>query len=160
MSFSASIKRHPVKAAVAVIGIALLLAGVMVAIDFKRNLDNVVVWEDLHQFNLLLGNYLLEHKNIPLSDDVSNPTDISTLAVACREDWPYGKMGKACLDRWGTPMMFFAIRLKEETYHKGISAGKDRLFNTDDDIIDSEYDDSGNIFHPHNRLRPKDTSLP
>ena len=160
MSFSASIKRHPVKAAVAVIGIALLLAGVMVAIDFKRNLDNVVVWEDLHQFNLLLGNYLLEHKNIPLSDDVSNPTDISTLAVACREDWPYGKTEKACLDRWGTPMMFFAIRLKEETYHKGISAGKDRVFNTNDDIIDSEYDDSGNIFHPHNRLRPKDTSLP
>ena len=160
MSFSASIKRHPVKAAVAVIGIALLLVGVMIAIDFKRNLDNVVVWEDLHQFNFLLGNYLLEHKNIPLSEDVSNPTDISTLAVACREDWPYGKTEKACLDRWGTPMMFFAIRLKEETYHKGISAGKDRLFNTKDDIIDSEYDDSGNIFHPHNRLRPKDTSLP
>ena len=160
MSFSARLKRHPVKAIVAAIGIALLLAGVMVAIDFKRNLDNVVVWEDLHQFNLLLGNYLLEHKNIPLSEDVSNPTDISTLAVACREDWPYGKTEKACLDRWGTPMMFFAIRLKEETYHKGISAGKDRVFNTVDDIIDSEYDDSGNIFHPHNRLRPKDTSLP
>ena len=160
MSFSASIKRHPVKAAVAVIGIALLLAGVVAAIDFKRNLDNVVVWEDLHQFNLLLGNYLLEHKNIPLSEDVSNPTDISTLAVACREDWPYGKMEKACLDRWGTPMMFFAIRLKEETYHKGISAGKDRLFNTKDDIIDSEYDDSGNIFHPHNRLRQKDIDVP
>ena len=160
MSFSASIKRHPVKAVVAVIGLVLILVGVMIAIDFKRNLDNVVVWEDLHQFNLLLGNYLLEHKNIPLSDDVSNPTDISTLAVACREDWPYGKMGKACLDRWGTPMMFFAIRLKEETYHKGISAGKDRLFNTDDDIIDSEYDDSGNIFHPHNRLRQKDIDVP
>ena len=160
MSFSASIKRHPVKAAVAVIGIALLLAGVVVAIDFKRNLDNVVVWEDLHQFNFLLGNYLLEHKNIPLSEDVSNPTDISTLAVACREDWPYGKTEKACLDRWGTPMMFFAIRLKEETYHKGISAGKDRLFNTKDDIIDSEYDDSGNIFHPHNRLSSKDISMP
>ena len=160
MSFSASIKRHPVKSAVAVIGIALLLVGVVVAIDFKRNLDNVVVWEDLHQFNFLLGNYLLEHKNIPLSEDVSNPTDISTLAIACREDWPYGKMEKACLDRWGTPMMFFAIRLKEETYHKGISAGKDRVFNTDDDIIDSEYDDSGNIFHPHNRLRPKDISMP
>ena len=160
MSFSARIKRHPVKAAVAAIGIALLLAGVMVAIDFKRNLDNVVVWEDLHQFNFLLGNYLLEHKNIPLSEDVSNPTDISTLAIACREDWPYGKMEKACLDRWGTPMMFFAIRLKEETYHKGISAGKDRVFNTDDDIIDSEYDDSGNIFHPHNRLRTKDISMP
>jgi hypothetical protein len=95
-----------------------------------------------------------------LSDDVSNPTDISTLAVACREDWPYGKMEKACLDRWGTPMMFFAIRLKEETYHKGISAGKDRVFNTNDDIIDSEYDDSGNIFHPHNRLSSKDISMP
>ena len=76
MSFSARIKRHPIKATVAAIGIVLLLAGVMVAIDFKRNLDNVVVWEDLHQFNFLLGNYLLEHKNIPLSDDVSNPTDI------------------------------------------------------------------------------------
>ncbi|MBO4527720.1 MAG: hypothetical protein J5743_08840 [Victivallales bacterium] len=160
MSFSARIKRHPVKAAVAAIGIVLLLAGVVVAIDFKRNLDNVVVWEDLHYFNLFLSNYLLEHKNIPLSEDVSNPTDISTLAVACREDWPYGKMEKACLDRWGTPMMFFAIRLKEETYHKGISAGKDRLFNTVDDIIDSEYDDSGNIFHPHNRLRPKDINMP
>ena len=160
MSFSASIKRHPVKAIVAVIGIALLLVGVVVAIDFKRNLDNVVVWEDLHQFNLLLGNYLREHKNIPLSDDVSNPTDISTLAINCWKDWPYGKTEKACHDRWGTPMMFFAIRLKEETYHKGISAGKDRVFNTNDDIIDSEYDDSGNIFHPHNRLHPKDTSLP
>lgn len=160
MSFSASIKRHPVKSVIAVVGIALLLAGVMVAIDFKRNLNNVVVWEDLHQFNFLLGNYLLEHKNIPLSEDVSNPTDISTLAVACREDWPYGKTEKACLDRWGTPMMFFAIRLKEETYHKGISAGKDRLFNTNDDIIDSEYDDSGNIFHPHNRLSSKDISMP
>ena len=160
MSFSASIKRHPVKATVAAIGIVLLLAGVMVAIDFKRNLDNVVVWEDLHQFNLLLGNYLLEHKNIPLSDDVSNPTDISTLAINCWKDWPYGKTEKACHDRWGTPMMFFAIRLKEETYHKGISAGKDRVFNTNDDIIDSEYDDSGNIFHPHNRLRPKDISMP
>ena len=160
MSFSASIKRHPVKAAVAVIGIALLLAGVMVAIDFKRNLDNVVVWEDLHQFNLLLGNYLLEHKNIPLSEDVSNPTDISDIAINCWKEWPYGKMEKACLDRWGTPMMFFAIRLKEETYHKGISAGKDRLFNTKDDIIDSEYDDSGNIFHPHNRLSSKDISMP
>ena len=160
MSFSARIKRHPIKATVAAIGIVLLLAGVVVAIDFKRNLDNVVVWEDLHYFNLFLSNYLLEHKNIPLSEDVSNPTDISTLAVACREDWPYGKMEKACLDRWGTPMMFFAIRLKEETYHKGISAGKDRLFNTVDDIIDSEYDDSGNIFHPHNRLRPKDINMP
>ena len=160
MSFSASIKRHPVKSVIAVVGIAVLLVGVVVAIDFKRNLDNVVVWEDLHQFNFLLGNYLLEHKNIPLSEDVSNPTDISTLAVACREDWPYGKMEKACLDRWGTPMMFFAIRLKEETYHKGISAGKDRVFNTDDDIIDSEYDDSGNIFHPHNRLQQKDIDVP
>ena len=160
MSFSASIKRHPVKAAVAVIGITLLLAGVMVAIDFKRNLDNVVVWEDLHQFNLLLGNYLLEHKNIPLSEDVSNPTDISDIAINCWKEWPYGKTEKACLDRWDTPMMFFAIRLKEETYHKGISAGKDRVFNTVDDIIDSEYDDSGNIFHPHNRLRPKDISMP
>ena len=160
MSFSASIKRHPVKSVIAVIGIALLLVGVVVAIDFKRNLDNVVVWEDLHQFNLLLGNYLLEHKNIPLSEDVSNPTDISDIAINCWKEWPYGKTEKACLDRWGTPMMFFAIRLQEETYHKGISAGKDRLFNTDDDIIDSEYDDSGNIFHPHNRLRPKDTSLP
>ena len=153
MSFSASIKLHPVKAVVVVIGIALLLAGVMVAIDFKRNLDNVVVWEDLHQFNLLLGNYLQEHKNIPLSEDVSNPTDISILAIDCGKDWPYGKTEKACLDRWGTPMMFFAIRLKEETYHKGISAGKDRVFNTKDDIIDSEYDDTGNIFHSHNRLR-------
>ena len=160
MSFSASIKRHPVKAIVAVIGIALLLVGVVVAIDFKRNLDNVVVWEDLHQFNLLLGNYLLEHKNIPLSEDVSNPTDISDIAINCWKEWPYGKMEKACLDRWGTPMMFFAIRLQEETYHKGISAGKDRVFNTKDDIIDSEYDDSGNIFHPHNRLRQKDIDVP
>jgi hypothetical protein len=57
-------------------------------------------------------------------------------------------------------MMFFAIRLKEETYHKGISAGKDRLFNTDDDIIDSEYDDSGNIFHPRNRLRQSAENSP
>ena len=160
MSFSARIKQHPIKVAAAAIGLVLLLVGVMFAISFKRDLDNVVAWEDLHQLNYQLRNYLDEHKNIPLSEDVSNPTDISELAVACREDWPYGKMGKACLDRWGTPMMFFAIRLKEETYHKGISAGKDRVFNTNDDIIDSEYDDSGNIFHPHNRLRPKDTSLP
>ena len=160
MSFSTSIKRHPVKSVIAVIGIALLLVGVVVAIDFKRNLDNVVVWEDLHQLNYQLHNYLDEHKNIPLSEDVSNPTDISELAVACREDWPFGKTEKACLDRWGTPMTFFAIRLKKDTYHKGISAGKDRLFNTNDDIIDSEYDDSGNIFHPHNRLQQKDIDVP
>ncbi|MCR5382662.1 MAG: hypothetical protein K6G44_16875 [Lentisphaeria bacterium] len=160
MSFSASIKRHPVKVVIAIIGSVLLLAGIMVAIDFKRNLDNVVVWEDLHYFNLFLSNYLMEHKNIPLSEDVSNPTDISDIAINCWKEWPYGKTEKACLDRWGTPMMFFAIRLKEETYHKGISAGKDRLFNTDDDIIDSEYDDSGNIFHPHNRLRQSAEDFP
>ena len=160
MSITSRIKQHLIKAVAVAIGLVLLFAGVMFAISFKRDLDNVVAWEDLHQFNFLLGNYLLEHKNIPLSEDVSNPTDISTLAIACREDWPYGKMEKACLDRWGTPMVFFAIRLKEETYHKGISAGKDRLFNTDDDIIDSEYDDSGNIFHPHNRLQQKDIDVP
>ena len=153
MSIASRIKQHPVKAVVVAIGLVLLFAGVMFAISFKRDLDNVVAWEDLQQLNYQLRNYLDEHKNIPLSEDISNPTDISELAVACREDWPFGKTEKACLDRWGTPMTFFAIRLKEETYHKGISAGKDRVFNTKDDIIDSEYDDSGNIFHAHNRLR-------
>ncbi len=153
MSIASKIKKHPVKAAAVAIGLVLLLVGVMVAISFKRDLDNVVAWEDLHQLNYELRNYLDEHKNIPLSEDVTNPTNISELAVACREDWPFGKTEKACLDRWGTPMTFFAIRLQEETYHKGISAGKDRVFNTKDDIIDSEYDDTGNIFHSHNRLR-------
>lgn len=160
MSIATRIKQHPVKAVVVAIGLVLLLAGVMVAISFKRDLDNVVAWEDLHQLNYLLRNYLDEHKNIPLSEDISNPTDISELAVACREDWPFGKNEKACLDRWGTPMTFFTIRLKEDTYHKGISAGKDRVFGTDDDIIDSEYDDTGNIFHSHNRLHPKDINMP
>ena len=153
MSIASRIKQHPVKAVVVAIGLVLLFAGVMFAISFKRDLDNVVAWEDLHQLNYLLRNYLDEHKNIPLSEDISNPTDISELAVAYREDWPFGKTEKACLDRWGMPMKFFAIRLKEDTYHKGISAGKDRVFGTDDDIIDSEYDDTGNIFHSHNRLR-------
>ena len=160
MSFSASIKQHPIKAVAVAIGLVLLFAGVMFAISFKRDLDNVVAWEDLHQLNYLLRNYLDEHKNIPLSEDVTNPTNISELAIACREDWPFGKTEKACLDRWGTPITFFAIRLKEDTYHKGISAGKDRIFGTNDDIIDSEYDDTGNIFHPHNRLRPKDINMP
>ncbi len=160
MSLLRKIKQHPIKAASVAIGLVLLLAGVMVAISFKRDLDNVVAWEDLHHFNLLLSNYLQEHKNIPLSEDVSNPTDISKLAVGCREAWPLGKTEKACLDRWGTPMTFFAIRLKEDTYHKGISAGKDRIFGTNDDIIDSEYDDTGNIFHSHNRLLPKNINMP
>ena len=160
MSIASRIKQHPVKAVVVAIGLVLLFAGVMFAISFKRDLDNVVAWEDLHQLNYQLRNYLDEHKNIPLSEDVTNPTNISELAVACQEDWPFGKIEKACLDRWGTPMTFFAIRLKEDTYHKGISAGKDRIFGTNDDIIDSEYDDTGNIFHSHNRLHPKDINMP
>lgn len=115
MSLLRKIKQHPVKAVVVAIGLVLLLVGVMFAISFKRDLDNVVAWEDLHQLNYELRNYLDEHKNISLSEDVSNPTDISELAVACRENWPFGKTEKACLDRWGTPMTFFAIRLKEDT---------------------------------------------
>jgi hypothetical protein len=118
MSIAARIKQHPVKAVVVAIGLVLLFAGVMFAISFKRDLDNVVAWEDLHQLNYQLHNYLDEHKNIPLSEDVTNPTNISELAIACREDWAFGKTEKACLDRWGTPMTFFAIRLKKDTYHK------------------------------------------
>ena len=147
-----TIKHHPVKTAFAVIGLLLLLAAVCYGINFKQTLNRVVAWEFLNQINYRLCDYLTEQQDLPLSDDIHQSTDISHLSGIAMDDWPFGKSANVCHDRWGTPMNFQAVRINEKNYFKGISAGPDRQFNTKDDVINSQFDNTSNIFSPENHL--------
>lgn len=69
------------------------------------------------------------------------------------DDWPFGKSANVCHDRWGTPMKFQAVRINDKNYFKGLSAGPDRQFNTKDDVINSQFDDTSNIFSPLYHLK-------
>ena len=75
------------------------------------------------------------------------------------DDWPFGKSANVCHDLWGTPMKFQAVHINDKNYFKGLSAGPDRQFNTTDDVINSQFDDTSNIFSPVHHLKydfPKD----
>jgi hypothetical protein len=69
------------------------------------------------------------------------------------DDWPFGKSANVCHDRWGTPMKFQTVRINAKNYFKGLSAGPDRQFNTKDDVINSQFDDTSNIFSPLYHLK-------
>ncbi|MEG2076907.1 MAG: hypothetical protein RRY34_10415 [Victivallaceae bacterium] len=99
--------------------------------------DKLLAWEDLH---VVVGNYI-EHfyKHPELGADFNEEErEITSVVTENRANLPK-------LDRWGTPMRFFMVKRNDDFYCKGISAGKDRKFFTSDDIIDSEYDDTGNV---------------
>ena len=86
-----TIKHHPVKTAFTVIGLLLLIAAVCYGINFKRTLNRVVAWEDLNEINYRLHDYLTDHQDLPLSDDIHRPTDVSHLSGLVMDDWPFGK---------------------------------------------------------------------
>ena len=148
-----TIKHHPVKTAFAVVGFLLLIAAVCYGINFKRTLNRVVAWEELNEINYRLHDYLTDHQDLPLSDDIHRPTDVSHLIGLVMDDWPFGKSANVCHDRWGTPMKFQAVHINDKNYFKGLSAGPDRQFNTTDDVINSQFDDTSNIFSPVHHLK-------
>ena len=44
-------------------------------------------------------------------------------------------------------MRFFLVRCNGKIYGKGISPGRDGKFGTEDDLIVSQYDRTGTIYH-------------
>ncbi len=124
--------------------------------SFKRSLNNIVVWEDLLVVIMRVGDYLHSNPEFELSSDIAFPSEVSQLGIAVLPKWPRNNTKNGLLlDIWGSPMQFYAVRINNDVYIKGISAGPDRRFYTQDDIINSEYDDTGNVFHPRNRLNGK-----
>ena len=134
----------------------LLTLSIGVYFSFKRSLNNVIAWEDLLVVIMRVGDYL-QSNPVEISNDLAFPTDVSQLGIAMLPKWPRNNTKDGLLlDIWGSPMQFYAVRINDKVYMKGISAGQDRRFYTQDDIINSEYDDTGNVFHPRNRLKGKE----
>ena len=135
----------------------LLTLSIGAYFSFKRSLNNVIAWEDLLVVIMRVGDYLHSNPAIELSSDIAFPTDVSQYGIAVLPKWPRNHTKDGfLLDIWGSPIQFYAVRINDKVYIKGISAGPDHRFHTQDDIINSEYDDTGNIFHPRNRLKGKE----
>ena len=118
----------------------IFIAGASVAVHHMvQCLRQIIVWENLHNTIYDCREKFAE-SNPVLSSDPRNPTDVS--------DWLTEKDcigGKA--DYWGTPVKIYFIRaVNNKLYGKAVSAGPDRIFGTNDDVIDSEIDGTGTIF--------------
>ena len=146
--------KQPFKVLAVILTFLILIASAYAYFSFKRTLKNVVAWENLLVVIMGVGEYLTSNPSVEISDNIESPTDVSDYGIIVLPEWPrQNKADKLLLDDWGTPMKFYAVRINGKVYLKGISAGPDRRFHTSDDIINSEYDDSGNIFHPRNLLK-------
>ena len=146
--------KQPFKVLAVILTFLILIASAYAYFSFKRTLKNVVAWENLLVVIMGVGEYLTSNPSVEISDNIESPTDVSKYGVIVLPEWPrQNKAAKLLLDDWGTPMQFYAVRINGKVYLKGISAGPDHRFHTSDDIINSEYDDSGNIFHPRNLLK-------
>ena len=136
------------------LAILLLVASSFAIVNFRRTLKNVVAWEHLLEVIMRVGEYLQANHSIVLSDDIASPTEVTEYGIVVLPKWPHISIeNKLLLDKWGSSMHFYAVRINDKVYLKGISAGPDRIFDTKDDIINSEYDDTGNIFYPRNLLK-------
>lgn len=118
----------------------IFIAGASVAVyQMVQGLRRIVVWENLHNTIYDCRKKFAE-SNPALSSDPSNPTDVSDLLT--EKDCIGGKA-----DYWGTPVKIYFIRaVNNKLYGKAVSAGPNRIFGTNDDVIVSEIDDTGTIY--------------
>ncbi len=154
MHLSGSIAKHPFWSLSIVLSLLLLVVSSVAIINFRRTLKKVVAWEHLLEVMTRVGEHLQSNPSIELSNDIASSTEVTEYGIVVLPEWPYKSTEDTLLlDEWGSPMHFYAVRINGKVYLKGISAGPDRVFNTQDDIINSEYDDTGNVFHPRNYLK-------
>ena len=105
-----------------------------------QGLRRIIVWENLHN-TLYDCRKKFAQSNPVLSSDPANPTDVADLLT--EKDYIGGK-----LDYWNTAVKIYFIRaVNNQLYGKAISAGPDRIFGTGDDVVDSEFDGTGTIYH-------------
>ncbi len=146
--------KHPFWSLSVFLTVFLLVASSEVIINYRRTLKSVMAWEHLPVVMMGVGEYLQANPSIELSDSIAIPTDVTDYGIVVLPEWPNKSLeDKQLLDEWGSPMHFYAVRINDKVYLKGISAGPDRFFYTQDDIINSEYDNTGNVFHPRNYLK-------
>ena len=154
MKLSEFYSKHPFGSLSVVLALLLLVASSVAIINFRRTLKKVVAWEHLLEVMMRVGEYLQSNTSIELSNSIATPTEVTEYGIVVLSKWPnMSTEDKLLLDAWGSPMHFYAIRINDKVYLKGISAGPDRVFNTQDDIINSEFDDTGTIFPPRNYLK-------
>ena len=118
----------------------IFIAGASVAVHHMvQCLRRIIVWENLHNTIYDCREKFTESKPV-LSSDPQNPTDVAELLT--EKDYIGGK-----IDYWGMPVKIYFIRaVNNKFYGKAISAGPDRIFGTNDDVIVSEIDGSGTIY--------------
>ena len=118
----------------------IFIAGASVAVHHMvQSLRRIIVWENLHN-TIYDCHEKFTESNPVLSSDPQKPTDVAELLT--EKDYIGGK-----IDYWGMPVKIYFIRaVNNQLYGKAVSAGPDRIFGTNDDVIVSEIDGSGTIY--------------
>ena len=132
---------------------AAVVIGALVwfAVEIYLLLQKQIDWETPHRYTV--GYIQLFDREPGLAAKLSEtPLEVTDISLAPLSVPPSGwnKGDPPYRDRHGNPMRFFLIRWNGSIYGKGISAGRDGKFGTDDDIVSSDYDDTNNPpYLPH-----------
>ena len=124
----------------------IFIAGASFALHrMVQGLRRIIVWENLHN-TLYDCRKKFAQSNPVLSSDPAHPSDVTHLLT--EKDYVGGK-----LDYWNTAVKIYFIRaVNNQLYGKAVSAGPDRIFGTGDDVVTSEFDDTGTIYANVNSL--------
>ena len=139
---SATTKRR-LKICGCIFAAAVIGAVVWIAVNVYLFLGRVAEWENIHVY-MRCYEQLFERDPELLAKLSETPLEVTGISIRPVHA-PWGDPPH--LDRWGNLMHFFLVRCNGKIYGKGTSPGSDGKFGTEDDLIVSEYDRTGTIYH-------------